>query len=677
MLVYERRKIMTDKLKEKGPSTVRGFRILSIIGATALILVLGVAIIVPGNVISASNNGNSPSTELESLANAPSIVSLNENNSIFEPVLELDQEISSEPIAVFGGGDTPPDGDGSYVPPIPVQGGTCISGFVIDRYHEVAGIGWTVTITHEDGETDDTTVDSDGEFEFEDLKEGVWLVELEVEDGWREFTPTSFTVTLSGDEDDDECAEVRFKVEALPCLIVHKLDAGGYGDFEDLVGIPGWEMTATNGDITLTSVTNGLGEAEFYDLEPGTWVVTEEEKLGWQPADGYGYERTIELDSPVDPGVCTELVFVNEQIHEGCIEVQKLDSYGVPLQGWKMTAIRDDGTQPDVSLYTDSMGFATFKDLTLGQWTVEETVEDWWKPVDTSVKKVFLDKPGVCEPVVFNNEPLGCVDGYKINHYEQGLEDWEITARNDETGEEFTEETDEYGYFKFDELTLGKWTITEEIKSGWEAVTPSEFVVDVTEQYECEHVRFKNKTEYACVDVYKYDHKDGSGIAGWEVKVTPKYGGDTLTALTDGTGWARFNGLTPGEYTVFEEIEDGWYSVGPEEFDVTLDNTGICEVVVFENIQETEVKDHGKPSHPVKDHKYYPPSKGDDCDQYKYGKCYPPSKGDSCYRSYKVKKGDTLYGIASYYGTTVNRLVKVNNIKNPRKIYVGQVICVK
>ena len=121
---------MTDKLKEKGPSTLRGFRILSIIGATALILVLGVAIVVPGNVISASNNGNSPSVEMENLVNAPSIDSLTEKNSVFEPVFELDQEIASEPVAVFGGGDTPPDEDSTYVPPIPVQGGTCN----VDRY---------------------------------------------------------------------------------------------------------------------------------------------------------------------------------------------------------------------------------------------------------------------------------------------------------------------------------------------------------------------------------------------------------------------------------------------------------------------------------------------------------------------------------------------------------------
>lgn len=44
---------------------------------------------------------------------------------------------------------------------------------------------------------------------------------------------------------------------------------------------------------------------------------------------------------------------------------------------------------------------------------------------------------------------------------------------------------------------------------------------------------------------------------------------------------------------------------------------------------------------------------------------------------YKIQKGDTLSGIAKRYGTTVNQLVKWNNIKNPNLIYAGHTIRVK
>jgi lysozyme len=46
-------------------------------------------------------------------------------------------------------------------------------------------------------------------------------------------------------------------------------------------------------------------------------------------------------------------------------------------------------------------------------------------------------------------------------------------------------------------------------------------------------------------------------------------------------------------------------------------------------------------------------------------------------KTYVVKKGDTLSEIAVKYHTTVAKLVKLNNIKDPNKIYVGQKIHLK
>lgn len=42
--------------------------------------------------------------------------------------------------------------------------------------------------------------------------------------------------------------------------------------------------------------------------------------------------------------------------------------------------------------------------------------------------------------------------------------------------------------------------------------------------------------------------------------------------------------------------------------------------------------------------------------------------------TYTVKKGDTLSGIASKYGTTYQKLAEINGIADPDKIYAGQVI---
>ncbi len=50
------------------------------------------------------------------------------------------------------------------------------------------------------------------------------------------------------------------------------------------------------------------------------------------------------------------------------------------------------------------------------------------------------------------------------------------------------------------------------------------------------------------------------------------------------------------------------------------------------------------------------------------------STGSSSSSTYTVKSGDTLYGIAKTNGTTVSKLVSLNNISNSNKIYVGEVL---
>ena len=43
-------------------------------------------------------------------------------------------------------------------------------------------------------------------------------------------------------------------------------------------------------------------------------------------------------------------------------------------------------------------------------------------------------------------------------------------------------------------------------------------------------------------------------------------------------------------------------------------------------------------------------------------------------QTYTIQRGDTLSEIAQRFSTTVAELVRLNNIENPRLIYVGQVL---
>jgi LysM repeat protein len=183
-------------------------------------------------------------------------------------------------------------------------------------------------------------------------------------------------------------------------------------------------------------------------------------------------------------------------------------------------------------------------------------------------------------------------------------------------------------------------------------------MVEVREPFVCEHVRFKNKTNFACVDVFKVDYTDGSGLPGWEIKIAPAYGGDEIAGETDGTGWVRFNGLVPGSYIVSETMQKGWLPVSETSQMVTLKASGRCAELTFVNVQETAPK----PKEPAKKD---PPKKK---------KEPAPKKG--CHYRYTVKKCDTLSSIAARYGTSIRNLMRANNIQNPNVIYVGQRLCI-
>ncbi|MGL5693481.1 MAG: LysM peptidoglycan-binding domain-containing protein, partial [Peptostreptococcaceae bacterium] len=55
----------------------------------------------------------------------------------------------------------------------------------------------------------------------------------------------------------------------------------------------------------------------------------------------------------------------------------------------------------------------------------------------------------------------------------------------------------------------------------------------------------------------------------------------------------------------------------------------------------------------------------------------PKPVPNSKYITYIVKKGDSLSKIASRYNTSVESIVKLNKIKDPNKIYVGQLLRIK
>jgi uncharacterized surface anchored protein len=288
------------------------------------------------------------------------------------------------------------------------------------------------------------------------------------------------------------------------------------------------------------------------------------------------------------------LTFVSTLIKADWILVEKKDTLGNPLPGWKFTLTSLDGKQTPLIGTTNKTGQYYFQDLLPGKWMVIETPKNpWWRSVSPGSQTVTLSTPNVGQEVEFINEALGCVDGYKINQLEKALPGWKIKAHKT-SGDAIdqTVVTNSKGYFQF-YLSLGTWTFSEVIQDGWSAVTPAEFSVPVTKQFKCEHVRFKNSTEHACLDIYAIDALDGSGLANWKISIQPAYGGTAQTGRTDGAGWVRFNKLTPGQYIITEIFSatqaSAWRSAGvsvdgataTSPVKLTVTASGSCRIVKF------------------------------------------------------------------------------------------------
>ncbi|HXF64224.1 MAG TPA: LysM peptidoglycan-binding domain-containing protein [Caldilineaceae bacterium] len=80
--------------------------------------------------------------------------------------------------------------------------------------------------------------------------------------------------------------------------------------------------------------------------------------------------------------------------------------------------------------------------------------------------------------------------------------------------------------------------------------------------------------------------------------------------------------------------------------------------------------------------RYQPSNRGyhrDDYDHRNYGKGYgydSKKHYSRCDTTYRVRKGDNLTWISKRFRVSIHSLMRVNNIKNPNRIYAGQLLCI-
>jgi len=356
------------------------------------------------------------------------------------------------------------------------------------------------------------------------------------------------------------------------------LDGDGRKDSGEPM-IAGWTVTLkqANGTPIASKLTDADGKVVFSNLDPGTYMLQEEMRFGW---DATGPDS---VEVKVDPGSSSTICFGNHELPKSSICAYKFrdvngngewDEGELPVEGWMMT-LKDAEGSVVATAATNAMGAAMFDDLSVGSYTVIEGSRVGWEPTTPTEMAVRLPVGGT-EHVYFGNRMFGSITAYKFSDLnssgiwdegELGVPGWTITLHDAEGTLIGSELTDADGMVMFDNLTLGRYTVAEGSRDGWEPTTPASVIVSLAEGQPLT-VDFGNHRMPVpgTITAYKYSDLNSDAtwdegepaVAGWTMTLRDAAGAVVATGLTDVDGMVVFNGVLPGSYTVEEGSRAGW-----------------------------------------------------------------------------------------------------------------------
>ncbi|HPT18622.1 MAG TPA: SdrD B-like domain-containing protein [Methanothrix sp.] len=312
-------------------------------------------------------------------------------------------------------------------------------------------------------------------------------------------------------------------------------------------GLSDWAVHVKNSRGTVyNAATDQNGYWQICNLSEGAYEVSEQLLPGW--INVTPVSQTVIIDKKDVSGVN----FRNFQLP--CISGYKLDNCDKKgILGWNIILAKPDGSTEAAT--TNETGYYEFCGLLPGYYSLSEEHRDGWTTV-SSPGSITLS----CSNSVHNdfvNQALFCITGRKLDNCDgSGLYGWDITLTKPD-GSTAIATTNETGYYEFCGLLPGVYSLSEEHRDGWTAVSsPGSINLDCENSV---HNNFVNKA-VLCISGYKLDDCGKTGIPGWNITLT-KPEGSTATATTNETGYYEFCGLHPGEYSLSEESRDGWTTV--------------------------------------------------------------------------------------------------------------------
>ena len=299
---------------------------------------------------------------------------------------------------------------------------------------------------------------------------------------------------------------------------------------------------------------------------------------------------------------------------------------GEPLAGWTIQLIKPDNSQ--IATITKDDGSYIFEQLKPESYTISEALPSGWRSINPESGSYTVNLiEGDAANRDFANRltsfgiagmKFNDLNGNGVNDGEPGMEGWTIQlSQNGRVVN--TTVTGRDGTYRFENLVLGSYLISEVEKSGWIRTSPGEGSHSVElKDSDLTGMDFGNHGSWAISgtgfsDANGNGARDGDevGQAGWTIQLSQN--GNIINATTTGQdGSYSFKNLAPGKYSVSEIVMEGWTRTLPkaESYDVELKDSDVSGMdfgnkggltisgVKFYDANENGVQDSDEPSIP-------------------------------------------------------------------------------
>jgi hypothetical protein len=248
--------------------------------------------------------------------------------------------------------------------------------------------GWTVILENQYGNTVATTTsDANGNYEFDDLFPGTFIVTEVLQSGWTQTQPVNpnyYEFATQSGLDETGLNFGNFKPGTFSGVVYNDLNGDGTQESNE-PGLSGWtvDLLDSSGTLVATTTSNSTGQYTFTDLAPAVYTIEEIVQSGWyitQPTNPPGtYTVTAQSGSTL-----TGLSFGNFKFVTVTGDVYNdLDGNGLRgsgepgLSGWTVD-LEDSSGNVLASTLTDSNGNYSFTDVGGGSYQIAEVVPTGW-----------------------------------------------------------------------------------------------------------------------------------------------------------------------------------------------------------------------------------------------------------------------------------------------------------